>query len=111
MENATKALVMAGGILITILIIGALYLMFSNLAEYQNSKDDLNKASQIAEFNNQFEPYNKVNDKLTKIVEYLCWKGNSGPKYNSSYFILVFKCVVFPLLNLLSLNLFKRFHI
>ena len=31
MENASKALIMAGGVLIALMIIGALVLMFSNL--------------------------------------------------------------------------------
>ncbi len=59
MENATRALVMAGGILIALMILGALLLMFNNLSSYQNSNDAYTKSSQIAEFNNQFEPYNK----------------------------------------------------
>lgn len=63
MENATKALIMAGGILLALLVIGALYLMFSNLAVYKDQSDASKKATQIAEFNNQFEPYNK--DDLT----------------------------------------------
>lgn len=63
MENASKALLMAGGILIALLIVGALFLMFSNLGVFQDSQDAQKKASQIAEFNNQFMPYDK--DDLT----------------------------------------------
>lgn len=63
MENATKALLMAGGILIAILILGALMLFATNLAEYKNSQDASEKSSQIAEFNNQYMPYDK--DDLT----------------------------------------------
>lgn len=59
MENASKALLMAGGILIALLIIGSLFLMFSNLQSYQDNNDDIKKSTQVAEFNNQFEPYNK----------------------------------------------------
>lgn len=59
MENASKALLMAGGILIALLILGALIMMFTNLQSYQNSNDARTKNTQIAEFNNQFEPYNK----------------------------------------------------
>ena len=63
MENATRALTMAGGILIALMILGALFLMFNNLSSYQNQNDTSTKSTQIAEFNNQFEPYNK--DDLT----------------------------------------------
>ena len=59
MENASKALLMAGGILIALLIIGSLVLLFSNLQDYQNKTDVSTKQSQVAKFNNQFEPYNK----------------------------------------------------
>lgn len=67
MENASNALLMAGGILIALLIIGALVIMGANLQSYQNNNDDLTKLSQIAEFNNQFEPYNKDNLTLMEL--------------------------------------------
>ncbi len=59
MENASKALIMAGGILIALLVLGALMLMVNNLSSYQDSQDIQTKSSQIAEFNNQFNPYIK----------------------------------------------------
>lgn len=67
MENATRALTMAGGILIALMILGALLLSFNNLSSYQNQKDSSKLASQIAEFNNQFEPYNKSNLTLMEL--------------------------------------------
>jgi hypothetical protein len=63
MENASKALIMAGGVLIALMIIGAVVLMATNLSDYKNSQDEATKSSQIAEFNNQFMPYDK--DDLT----------------------------------------------
>ena len=59
MENASKALIMAGGILIALLVLGALMLMVNNLSSYQDSQDIQTKSSQFAEFNNQFNPYIK----------------------------------------------------
>lgn len=59
MENATRALTIAGGILIALMILGALLLMFNNLSTYQNQKDTAAKTSQITEFNNQFMAYDK----------------------------------------------------
>jgi len=67
MENASKALLMAGGVLIAILILGSLVLLFANLQDYQNKTDSSTKQSQIAEFNNQFEPYNKDNLTLMEL--------------------------------------------
>ena len=59
MENASKALLMAGGIFIALMILGSLIMLFTNLSDYQTSQDKSTLASQIAEFNDQYEPYNK----------------------------------------------------
>ena len=67
MENASRALVMAGGVLIALLVLGALMLMFNNLSVYQNQQDQNVKNDQIAEFNNQFIPYEKDNLTLMEL--------------------------------------------
>lgn len=86
MENATRALTMAGGILIALMILGALLLMFNNLSSYQNKNDASTKDSQIAEFNNQFEPYNKSNLTLMELKS--VWnKIQSNNSKHSEYFI------------------------
>ena len=59
MENASKALIMAGGILIALLVIGALLLMFNKLSDYQKSNSDLVETEQLAKFNEQFTQYNR----------------------------------------------------
>lgn len=61
MENASKALIMAGSVLIALLIIGALILMFNNLSNYQNVGTENEKEAQVVEFNNQYETYNRKN--------------------------------------------------
>ena len=58
MENASKALLMAGSILIALMVIGVLVLMFNNLSYYQKSSDENIKQAQIIEFNNQYETFN-----------------------------------------------------
>ena len=77
MENASKALVMAGGILIALLIIGALLLMFNNLSSYQNSNQQNIKDEQIVEFNNKFTTYirddvrgNELYSLLNSVIDY-----------------------------------------
>lgn len=84
MENASKALIMAGGILIALLVIGALVIMFTELSDYQNATDASRKDAQIAKFNNQFEPFNK--DELT-LMELLSIynKIESNNKRNPEY--------------------------
>lgn len=77
MENASKALIMAGSVLIALLIIGALILMFNNLSNYQNVGDEGTKEAQIIEFNNQYETHNRKNVRgsdiyslLNRVVDY-----------------------------------------
>lgn len=57
MENASKALLMAGGILIALLVIGALLLMFNQISTYQQSETSNDKNTQLAKFNMDFERY------------------------------------------------------
>lgn len=57
MENASKALLMAGGILISLLVIGALVLMFNQIGDYEKGNQGVKKTSEIAEFNIDFERY------------------------------------------------------
>ena len=59
MENASKALIMAGSVLIALMIIGALILMFNNLTAYQETDTRSTRSAQISEFNSQFETYNR----------------------------------------------------
>lgn len=77
MENASKALVMAGGVLIALMILGALILMFNNLSSYQETDTETTRSAQITEFNNQFETYNRTNIRgselyslLNKVIDY-----------------------------------------
>ena len=84
MENASKALVMAGGILIAILVIGALLLMINQIGSYEKAQTSNVKDSQLAQFNYDFERYtddngitgvdivsliNKVNDYNKRALE------------------------------------------
>lgn len=57
MENASKALIMAGGILIAILVIGALLLMFNQIGSYERAQSSNVKDYQLAQFNLDFERY------------------------------------------------------
>ena len=77
MENASKALIIAGSVLIALLIIGALVLMFSNLTSYQKTNTETAREAQIVEFNNQYENYNRQDVRgselyslLNKVIDY-----------------------------------------
>lgn len=77
MENASKALIMAGSILIALMIIGALVLMVNNLSSYQKVGEQNVREAQVVEFNNQFETYLRKNVRgsdmislMNRIVDY-----------------------------------------
>jgi len=89
MENASKALIMAGSILIALMIIGALLLMFNNLSSYQNTGIQDTREAQVIAFNNQFETYNRTNVRgsdlyslLNRVVDYNRRKSTEGSGTN-----------------------------
>ena len=85
MENASKALIMAGSVLIALMIIGALMLMFGNLTSYQETDTQGTRSAQITEFNQQFETYNRDNVRgsdlyslLNKVIDYNRRQSSAG---------------------------------
>ena len=57
MENASRALLMAGGILIAILIIAVLARTFSTMSVFQKTQLTEEEARQLQEFNEQYTKY------------------------------------------------------
>jgi len=60
MENASKALIMAGSILIAVMTIGALMFMFDSISGVEQQKDQNAEIEATLEFNRQFEQYDSV---------------------------------------------------
>lgn len=59
MENATKALEMAGSVLIGIMILGCLVFVYSKIAEERKITLSSEKVEQAADFNKDYEAYNR----------------------------------------------------
>lgn len=85
MENASRALIMAGSILIALMIIGALLLMFNNLSSYQDTNIQTEREAQVLEFNNQYETYirkdvrgSELYSLLSKVIDYNKRKSDKG---------------------------------
>lgn len=57
MENASKALLIAGGVLIALIIIGALVNTFSTVGEFEMSKLTQEEQEQLIAFNEQYTRY------------------------------------------------------
>ena len=78
MENASKALVMAGTILISLMIITALVLSYNSFSNYEKSKEETKDTKLLENFNNQYEIYNRKNIKGTDIISVV----NKAQAYN-----------------------------
>lgn len=59
MENASKALLIAGGILIAILVLAVVVTVSTSTSKLAQSQDEKKLAEQTAEFNRSFEAYDK----------------------------------------------------
>lgn len=57
MENASKALLMAGGVLLVMLIVGLLLFSWTRFSEFYSSNDDLAEIEDLSKFNLQFTNY------------------------------------------------------
>ena len=60
MENASKALIIAGGMLIAMLIVGLLVWGFTSISRSQQARIDQEEVEQLTEFNERFEAYNRT---------------------------------------------------
>lgn len=78
MENASKALVIAGGMLLAMLIIGLIIVVSNNMSEAQRNQDMVKSAEQVTKFNLQFESYNKKSLRGVDIIS-IC---NKADDYN-----------------------------
>lgn len=59
MENVSYALRIAGGILIAILVLSLLVFGYTKISDFKKQEDISKKDEQNAEFNKEFESYNK----------------------------------------------------
>lgn len=57
MENATKALLIAAGMLFAIMVVTLLIMGWNSISNYFQSQNEQTKEVQLAEFNQQFENY------------------------------------------------------
>lgn len=68
MENASKALLIAGGVLLAILIISLLILTVNRISSFNTAREETVRTEQILKFNEQYEAFNKYNLLGTEII-------------------------------------------
>lgn len=85
MENATKALLMAAGVLVALMILALLFFMFTNIQNFESTGTQNQREAQVVEFNNQYEPFNRNDVRgsdlyslLNKVVDYNRRKSTKG---------------------------------
>lgn len=61
MENASKALIIAGGILIALLVASGLIVMWTQISNYSNEEADRKKEEQLIRFNQEYATYDRDN--------------------------------------------------
>ena len=59
MENASKALLIAGGVLIALIIITMFLLMSNRLSNIQKEQQEMEKTKQLAAFNAEYEAFDR----------------------------------------------------
>lgn len=60
MENASKALIIAGSLLISLLVISGLTFMYGQLVGFEQTKTDVDEESKMTDYGKKFEQYNKT---------------------------------------------------
>ena len=68
MENATKALLIAGSVFLALLVISALMLVLNSINDYQYGKEKDTLTKQTVEFNNLYLSYNRTKVRGTDMV-------------------------------------------
>lgn len=68
MDNASKAIIMAGGILIAVAVISVALYMFANASELAKASDEILERSQIESFNRFYYAYAPLMDQSYTIT-------------------------------------------
>ena len=90
MENASKALLIAGGVLIAILIVSVLVVTLNIVNSNQKTREKTLATEQLAEFNQKYEAYNKKALRGTDIITLMkmAIENNNSASSDNPYYIL-----------------------
>ena len=68
MENITKALLIASGVLISIMVLGLIVMLWNQISAYYTAQHEATMVQQNIEFNNKFENYNRRSIRGTDMI-------------------------------------------
>ena len=111
MENATKALLIAAGILIALIILSSLLLLFNMVSDFYQNSSNMTEEQQRVQFNKQFENYenkeirgNELLSIMNKIDDYNSSELEYG--YSDMKFVVDFKSTELFITSKSSLSIF-----
>ena len=81
MENATKALTMAAGVLIAMMVMALVYLLLNQISDTSTQEDLQLKAEQTATFNKEYESYQKKLLRGTEVITIINKAISNNVKY------------------------------
>lgn len=81
MENASKALIIAGSILFTIMVIGLLAYFYSQYRQIPQAQTEAERLEQVAKFNREYESYDKKKMYGTDVATIVNKAINNNKKY------------------------------
>ena len=92
MENAAKALLIAGGILLGIIVLSLFMLMLNSLTDYQLAQTQVERNQDVIAFNNQYSGYlrdgisgSDVISLINKVIFYNRTRSSTGEDENYTY--------------------------
>ena len=81
MENASKALEMAAGVLLGVLLLSLVAYFFTSISSWPEQQDDEKSSQQTAQFNLEFEVYDKKGMYGADVISCLTKAENNNEKY------------------------------
>ena len=81
MENASKALIIAGGVLLAVIIMSLIASFFAGVSQWPQQQDDTESKEQLAKFNQEYEVYEKSAMYGTDVISCLNKVVNFDEKY------------------------------
>lgn len=82
MENAAKALRIAAGVIIGVLLVALLWYMYHQFVEIPRQEEENAKEEQMVEFNKKYMAYDKQNLKGNKIISLMNMAIDNNVKYS-----------------------------
>ena len=84
MENASKALLMAGGILIALLVIALFTYMFTSAGDLFQTDKEIEETEELVKYNQVFESYNRKLLRGTELISLINRSISSNNKYTDA---------------------------